>query len=75
MSHFSFSSRQYAFFASIWRDIVHDGIIHQKTVGEMETIKFSATVFADALASAHDNFDRDRFMKNIYGPFSSDETL
>ena len=66
MSHFSFSSRQYAFFASVWRDISCKAVT---TTRDAETIKYSATIFADALASAHDNFDRDRFMRNIYGPF------
>jgi hypothetical protein len=25
--------------------------------------------FADALARAHDGFERERFLRNVYGPF------
>jgi hypothetical protein len=62
--HQPFSTRQYTWLASVWRDIVADYSSHSGF--PIWEINRAAAIFADALAAAHDGFDRDRFIKNIY---------
>jgi hypothetical protein len=62
-----FTRRHYVFLASVARDIVHK-YATSECVGEMDAIE----VLSNALASESPGFDRELFLRNVYGDPTSD---